>query len=130
MHLSMKIILVDPNLVRSFFGNHFFFILIMMHTIENNYFLVHTKLGNLWYSVFLNVPINHKKKNRKKFDCKRKKTFFYLNFSSIVTLKKQRQWFSKTLFLELISISVKGMYFWFLLFANTCHDHELIRIKH
>ena len=23
-HLSMKIILVDPNLVRSFFGNNFF----------------------------------------------------------------------------------------------------------
>ena len=69
----MKIILVDPNLVRSFFGNHFFFILIMMHTIENNYFLVHTKLGNLWYSVFLNVPINHKKKNRKKKKKKKKK---------------------------------------------------------
>ena len=72
-----------------------FLILIMVHTLENNYFLVYTKLGYLWYSVFLNVPINHiptykKKKNRKKFDYKRKKTFFYPNFSSIVTLKKQR----------------------------------------
>ena len=31
------------------------------------------------YSVFLNVPI------KKKFDCKRKRTLFYLNFSSIAT---------------------------------------------
>ena len=37
--LSMKIILVDPNLVRTFL------ILIMVLTFENNYFLVHTKLG-------------------------------------------------------------------------------------
>ena len=35
-HRSMKIILVDPNLVRTFFGN--FFILIMVRTLENNYF--------------------------------------------------------------------------------------------
>ena len=31
-HLSMKIILVDPNLVRTVFGN--FFILIMVRTLE------------------------------------------------------------------------------------------------
>ena len=31
-----------------------------------------------------------KKNKKKKFDCKRKRTFFYLNFSSIATLKKQR----------------------------------------
>ena len=35
----MKVILVDPNLVRTFF------ILIMLRNLENNYFLVHTKLG-------------------------------------------------------------------------------------
>ena len=44
--MSMKIILVDPNLVRTFFGNNFF-ILIMVRTLENNYFLVRTKLGYL-----------------------------------------------------------------------------------
>ena len=32
----MKIILVDANLVRTFFGN--FLILIMVRTLENNYF--------------------------------------------------------------------------------------------
>ena len=42
----MKIILADPNLVHTFFGNNFF-VLIMVHTLENNYFLVHTKLGYL-----------------------------------------------------------------------------------
>ena len=45
-HLSMKIILVDPNLVRILFGN-IFLILIMVRTLENNYFLVRTKLGYL-----------------------------------------------------------------------------------
>ena len=39
VHLSMKLILVDPNLVRSFFGNILFLILIMVRTLENNYFL-------------------------------------------------------------------------------------------
>ena len=47
-HMSMKIILVDPNLVRTFFGN-IFLILITVHTLENNYFLVSTKLGYLQY---------------------------------------------------------------------------------
>ena len=46
--MSMKIILVDPNLVRTFFGN-IFLILITVHTLENNYFLVSTKLGYLQY---------------------------------------------------------------------------------
>ena len=41
------------------------------------------------YLVFLKCPLNtyKKKKNEKRFDCKRKRTFFYLNFSSIATLK-------------------------------------------
>ena len=34
------------------------------------------------------------------------------------------------LFLALISILVNGIYFWFFLFVNTRHDHELIRLKH
>ena len=42
----MKIILVDPNLARTFFGNNFL-ILIMVRTLENNLFLVRTKLGYL-----------------------------------------------------------------------------------
>ena len=45
----MKIIPVDRNLVGTFFGNNFFFILIMMRTLENIYFLVRTKLGYLRY---------------------------------------------------------------------------------
>ena len=42
----MKIILVDPNLVRTFFGN-IFLILIMVRTLENNYFSVRSKIGYL-----------------------------------------------------------------------------------
>ena len=42
----MKIILVDPNLVRTFFGNN------MVRTLENNHFLVRTKLGYLRYDLY------------------------------------------------------------------------------
>ena len=42
----METILVDPNFVRTFFGNNFL-ILFMVRTLENNYFLVPTKLGCL-----------------------------------------------------------------------------------
>ena len=34
-----------------------------------------------------------------------------------------------TLFFEFISILVNGMYFLFLLFMDTRHDHELITVK-
>ena len=44
----MKIILVDPNLVRTFLVM-IFLILIMVRTLENNYLLVRAKLGNLRY---------------------------------------------------------------------------------
>ena len=37
----MKVILVDPNIVRTFFGNNFL-ILIMVRTVENKYFLMRT----------------------------------------------------------------------------------------
>ena len=40
----MKIILVSPNLLRISFGNNFFD-LNMVRTLENNNFLVRTKLG-------------------------------------------------------------------------------------
>ena len=50
-HLSIKIILVDPNLVRTFLVI-IFLILIMVRTLENNYFLVRTKLGYLRYYYF------------------------------------------------------------------------------
>ena len=42
----MKIILVGPNLVHTFFRNNFF-ILIMVRTLENNYFLMPAKLEYL-----------------------------------------------------------------------------------
>ena len=45
----MKIILLDPNLVHTFFRNNIF-ILVMVHTVENNYFLMRTKLGYLRYA--------------------------------------------------------------------------------
>ena len=45
-HLSMKIILVDLNLVCTFLVLTFL-ILIIVSTLENNCFLVCTKLGNL-----------------------------------------------------------------------------------
>ena len=48
-HLSMNIILVDPNLVRIFFLVKFFLIVTVVRTLENNYFLLCTKLGYLWY---------------------------------------------------------------------------------
>ena len=54
---------------------------------------------------------NKKKKMEKKFGCKRKRTFFYLNFSSIAILINKVDDFLSTLFLELISILVNGMYF-------------------
>ena len=69
------------------------------------------------------------KKKKKKFDFKRKRTFLYLNFSSIATLKKGRFSMS-TLFLEHISILINTMYLWFLIFVNTRHGHQLIRLKH
>ena len=51
VHLSSKIILVDPNLVLTFFGIKLL-ILIMVRTLENNYFLVRTKLGYLRYGLY------------------------------------------------------------------------------
>ena len=44
----MKIIVVDPNLMRTFFGSNFL-ILIMVRTLENNYFwcaLIYDIYGN------------------------------------------------------------------------------------
>ena len=52
----MKITLVDPNLVRTFLVIAFL-ILIMVRTLENNYFLVRTKLGYLRY--FYHSDYNH-----------------------------------------------------------------------
>ena len=53
----------------------------------------------------------HEKENKKKFDCKRKVTLFYLLFSSIATLRKPKHDLLCQLFLELISILVNAMYF-------------------
>ena len=49
--MSMSI-LVDPNLVRNFFGNNFL-ILFMVRTLENNYFLLRTKLEYLRYNTWM-----------------------------------------------------------------------------
>ena len=43
----MKIILMDPNLVRTFFGNYIFDHNYGACTLENKHFLVRTKLGYL-----------------------------------------------------------------------------------
>ena len=55
-----------------------FLILIMVRTLENNYFLVYTKLQYLWYSVLLNVPINHiqEKEKQRNLIVKEKKHSF------------------------------------------------------
>ena len=53
-HLSIKAILVEPNLVCIFLGNNFF-IVIMVYTLKNNYFLVRTKLEYLWYTCIESV---------------------------------------------------------------------------
>ena len=50
----MKAILVEPNLVCIFLGNNFF-IVIMVYTLKNNYFLVRTKLKYLWYTCIESV---------------------------------------------------------------------------
>ena len=54
----MKIILVDPNLVGSFLGNNFL-ILIMVRNLENNYFLMRTKLGYLQYIAIFCQKLRH-----------------------------------------------------------------------
>ena len=87
------------------------------------------------YSVLLNLPIKHvqEKEKEKKNDSKRKRTFFistFLQFARINIEKQRYGFFISTLFLELISIFVNGMYFSFPLFAKTRHDHEMIRVKH
>ena len=47
VEVYMKIILMDSSLVRTFFGNNFFDSNFKVCTLENNYFLVHAKLGCL-----------------------------------------------------------------------------------
>ena len=71
----MKIILLDPNLVRPFFGNKFFNPNYGAY-LENNYFLMRTKLGYLRYSVFLNVPIKRKIKTKRNLIVKEKENYF------------------------------------------------------
>ena len=53
----MKIILIDPNLVHTFLGNNFFLILITVRNLENNYFLVRTKLGYLRYAEIAEIAV-------------------------------------------------------------------------
>ena len=61
----------------------------------------------LYSVIFLNLPIKHvqEKEKGREFDCKRKITCFYLNFSSMVTLKsKGLIFYVNFLFLKLISL--------------------------
>ena len=51
-HLPFR---VDPNLVRALFLVIIFLILMMVRTLENNYFLVRTKLGYLRYLIDLAI---------------------------------------------------------------------------
>ena len=46
-------------------------------------------MKTLQIELYLVFNMYNKKKKEKKFDFKRKITFFYLNFSSIATLKKK-----------------------------------------
>ena len=83
------------------------------------------------YSVFLNKPIKYvQEKKENIFDCKRKRTFFYLNFCSIATSKnKDNDFLCQLCFLSLHLCWLTTCIF-FLLIANTCHNYEVVRLKH
>ena len=110
----MKIILVDPDLVRTIWVI-IFLILVMVCALENNYSLVHTKLGYLWYSVFLNVPINHiqEKQKQKQFHWKRKKTFFTSTSFQLQHWKNKDNDFLQLCFLSLYLFRSKACIFYF-----------------
>ena len=86
------------------------------------------------YSVFLNLPTRHvqKKKRKKKRNLiVKEKGHSFISISLQWQHWKIKIWFfMSALFLEFMSILVKGMYFSFLLFVNTRLDLELIREKH
>ena len=89
------------------------------------------------YSVFLSVPIKHVQEKEKGkeiwlwkknnillsqflVNCNIEKTkvmIFYVNFSMSMSTSRAYIYL------------VDGIYFWFLLFANTRHVHKLIRVK-
>ena len=90
------------------------------------------------HSVFLNVPIKQKKRKKKRK--KKKKTRDLIvkekEHSFVSASVHLQHWNTKmsismsTFFLELISILGNSIYFLFLLFVNTHHDHKLIIVKH
>ena len=51
-------------------------------------------------------------------------------YSFILNVSIKKKYNKKKKFLEVICILVDAMYFWFILFANTRHYHELLRVKH
>ena len=87
-----------------------------------------TFTNRIIFSHFKRTIKNMYNKKKKKFDCKRKITFFYLKFSSNATLKnKNNDFLCQLHFLRLYHFWL--MYFLFLLFVNTSHFHDLIRKK-
>ena len=51
-------------------------------------------------------------------------------YSFILNVSIKKKYNKKKKFLEVTCILVDAKYFWFLLFANTRHYHELLRVKH
>ena len=84
------------------------------------------------YSVIFNLSIkNMYNKKKKKFDWKKNSTpSSQLFFNCNIEKAKITIFYVNFLFLEIISILVNVMYFWFILFVNTCHYHKLIRVTH
>ena len=65
-----------------------------IRTVECGILAIKKLLWKLYKSDYIQsfqtCPLNMYMKKKKKFDCKRKIKFFYLNFSSIATLKKNK----------------------------------------
>ena len=104
-----------------------------IRTVECRILAIKKKFcGNLQielYSVFLKVPI--KQAHNSILIVIEEEHSFNSTYLELQHWKNKSNGFLSILYLELISILVNViMYFWFLLFANICHDHELMRVKH
>ena len=70
-----------------------------------------------------------KKKNEKKFDCKKEEHPFISTSLQLQLWKTKMMIFDVNFVCWAYIYLVRGMYFLLFLFVNTCHDHELIRVK-
>ena len=80
--------------------------------------LMWTTLHKNYIQFFQTCPLNtHKKKKKeKKFDCRRKRTFFYLSLSSIATLKsRDNDFLCQLCFLSLHLFYISSLYVLYLL---------------